>query len=369
MIEASLPEREPAGIVWMKRGMIGFVGFAVLLGLYVGYWTLMARQLQNGLDGWIDARRAEGIEITIAHRTVTGFPGRLHMKLDDLSVVSRGAAREWHWQLPKLEAWAVPWKLGHITYVLAGVQQLRAGPEVYVIASDRLDGRVVLQGQGTGSIKLRAAGFSLERNNQREASARQLDLDLAWRARPGDGQFPLAIDLGIDGADLPPAWTTPFGRRLSTLRLAGHINGRMPGGELISVLQQWRDGGGTLELTRFAAELGPLNVQAEGTAALDRKLQPQGAFTVRAERYLETVQALVNARLMRSIDATAAKLVLTVIAKRPSGREPFVETPLTLQDQVLSAGDLRLVRLPRINWLRLDGLVLPGAGPGAGKEP
>ncbi len=361
MNQAPFPESEPAGIVWMKRGMIGFVGFAALLGLYVGYWTLMARQLQGGLDNWIEARRGEGIDITMKQRTVSGFPGRLHMKLDALSVVSRAGARQWHWQVPTIEAWAAPWKLGHIEYALGGVQRLRVGPEPYVIGADRLDGRVVLQGAHGGMIKVKAAAFVLERDAEREAAARRLDLDLAWQACPVEGEAPLRVDLGIDGADLPPAWTTPMGRRVSTLRLVASLSGSAPAGPLLPALRRWRDDGGTLEVANFVAEHGALKIQAEGTAALDGQLQPQGAFTVRAERYLETVEALVKARLMRPIDATAAKLVLTVIAKRPAGRESFVETPLTLQDQVLSAGELRLVRMPRVDWQRLDGLVLPGS--------
>jgi len=147
------------------------------------------------------------------------------------------------------------------------------------------------------------------------------------------------------------------------------LSGPWPGGALTQALTQWRDAGGTLDVSRFSIEHGPLKLQAEGTAALDVRLQPQAAFTVRAEGYLDTVEALVKAGLMRPRDGTAVKLVLTVIAKRPAGRAPFVETPLTLQGQVLSAGDLRLLRVPPIQWDRLRGLTLPGGAESAKVTP
>jgi hypothetical protein len=372
-------EPDPAAVRWMKRGLLTFVGFAVVLGLYVGYWTLMAGQLERQLDIWVEARRAEGIDISFGAQHVQGFPGRLHLRLKDITVVSGAKAQQpWRWQVPKAEAWALPWQLNHITYELQGTQRLRIGEASsasdFVVATDRVEGRVVVRGAGHGEMKLTIAGLDVERlkQQQRLGGARRFDMDMTWRAHPKPDDkalMPLAFDLGIDGADLPKSWMSPLGRRVSTLRVGGYLSGPWPGGALTQALTQWRDAGGTLDVSRFSIEHGPLKLQAEGTAALDVRLQPQAAFTVRAEGYLDTVEALVKAGLMRPRDGTAVKLVLTVIAKRPAGRAPFVETPLTLQGQVLSAGDLRLLRVPPIQWDRLRGLTLPGGAESAKVTP
>jgi hypothetical protein len=372
-METSLPpERDPAGIVWMKRGLVGFVSFAVILGLYVGYWKIAAYQLEAGLDGWTAARRAEGIDIGWQTRRLTGFPMKLQLRFEEFSVTTEAGGDTWHWRVPEVTAWATPWRLGRVDYALNGVQTLAAGPERLVVASDELKGRITVAGTGgeVGSLKLAVAALAVERNGKPEARARRFDLDLAWDAGAGaepedtaaPPQKPLVMDLGIDGAELPPAWWTPFGREAATLRLAAHLTGPAPAGPAYDAFQQWRDEGGTLEVTRLAADMGALKVEAEGTAALDRDMQPEGAFTVRAERYLETVEALVKAHLMRPMDGTAAKLVLAVIAKRPNGGAPYVETPVSVQNRTLAAGELRLLRLPRLDWQALGGLVLPGGG-------
>ena len=374
-METSLPpERDPAGIVWMKRGLVGFVSFAVVLGLYVGYWKIAAYQLETGLDQWVAARRAEGIDIGWQSRRLSGFPARLQLRFEDFSVTTEAGidagGETWHWRVPEATAWAAPWRLGQVDYALSGVQTLAAGPERLVIAHDELTGRVTVARTGgeAGSLKLAIGRLAVERNGKAEAAARRFDLDLAWDtgADPDAPEAfeakPLALDLGIDGAELPPQWWTPFGQQAETLRLAAHLTGAAPAGPAFEAFRQWRDAGGTLEVTRLAADMGALKVEAEGTAALDGDMQPEGAFTVRAERYLETVEALVKARLMRPMDGTAAKLVLAVIAKRPNGGEPFVETPVSVQNRMLSAGELRLLRLPGLDWRALDGLVLPGGG-------
>jgi len=370
-MEPSLPpDRDPAGIVWMKRGLVGFVGFALVLGLYVGYWKFAAYQLEAGLDQWVAARRAEGIDISWQSRRLTGFPARLHLRFDGFSVSTDAGGAAWYWRVPEVTAWAAPWRLGQVDYALTGVQTLAAGPERLVIASDELGGRVTVAraGGAAGSLKLAIRGLAVERNGKPVAAARRFDLDLAWDAdadpdAPEASEAkPLALDLGIDGAELPPRWWTPFGRQAETLRLAAHLAGPAPAGPAFDAFRQWRDMGGVLEVTRLAADMGALKVEAQGTAALDGDMQPEGAFTVRAERYLETVEALVKAGLMRPMDGTAAKLVLAVIAKRPNGGEPYVETPVSVQNRTLSAGELRLMRLPRLNWRALGGLVLPGGG-------
>jgi hypothetical protein len=386
-MESSIPtEPDPSAVIWMKRGLVTFVGFAVVLGLYVGYWTLMARQLERQLDAWVEARRAEGIDISFGSQLVQGFPGRLHLKLKDISVVSGGNARRiWRWQLPRAEAWAQPWKLRHITYAAHGMQSLGIGevPDVsggpggpggqeFLIATERVEGRVVVQGAGDAEMKLMIAGLDVDRSKGRLGGARRFDMDVSWRARPkpGEKQYrPLTFDLGIDDADLPKVWASPLGQRVSTMRLVGHVVGPWPGGALTQALTKWRNAGGTLEVSPFSIEHGPLKLHAEGTAALDVRLQPQAAFTVRAEGYLDTVEALVKAGLMRPSEGTAAKLVLTVIAKRPAGRTAFVETPLTLQDQVLSAGEMRLLRLAPIQWEKLRGITLPGGAESAKVTP
>ncbi len=361
------PEPDADSIRWMKRGLVGFVGFAVLLGLYLGYWKLMAGQLDAGLDGWIADRQADGYRIRIDKRVLDGFPTRLRLRLEGIEIAG-GDAKPWQWRAPRASASAPPWRLGRVDFDIDGVQRLREGAGGQArdtfISAERFGGSVGVVGKGGADLRLVVDGLVAERSKARFAASRRLDLDLAWRPLNGarEGASPLRFDLGIDGGTLPSAWTTPIGRRIETLRLRGRLSGPLAGGALEPALAAWRDAGGTLEIEQMSVTLGPLKFEAKGTAALDAQMQPEAAFSARAEGYLRTVDALVAARLMRPGEGTAAKLVLTVLAKRPAGRPDYLEAPLTLQDRTLSVGALRLMRLPRLDWSRLGDLRLPGGG-------
>lgn len=367
-------EADDPGVRWMKRGLVVFVGFAVGLGLYLGYWTVMARHLEQRLDAWVEARARDGLRISFARRTIDGFPLRLRLRLGD----ARLNSGDWRAVVRGIEASAAPWRLGRIDYQIGGTAEISRGPGTagaqarrFIVTASGFGGEVVIDGAG-GALGLVADNAEVAEAGRRLGGMRRFDLDLAWRPEPpakGAEVQPLAIDLGIDGGELPAAWTTPLGRRFATLRLSGHVAGPLPGGGLVPALMQWRDAGGTLEIKRFAVKHGALNLDAEGTAALDGDMQPEAALTVRAEGYLETIEALVNAGLMRPNEGTAAKLVLTIVAKRPAGRPAYVETPLTLQERVLSAGELRLARIAPVRWRSFEGLVLPTAAGSAKISP
>ena len=107
-----------------------------------------------------------------------------------------------------------------------------------------------------------------------------------------------------------------------------------------------------IEVADVTVRHGPLNVSGGGTIALDAAMQPVTAFTVRAEGYSETVDALRKAGQIKTGDATATKLVLAVLAKRPNGGPPYIEAPLTVQDRRLRIGPLDLLEIPVVSWSR-----------------
>ncbi|MEK9725680.1 MAG: DUF2125 domain-containing protein, partial [Rhodospirillaceae bacterium] len=135
----------------------------------------------------------------------------------------------------------------------------------------------------------------------------------------------------------------------------GHVTGELGDSRDPDMLLNWRNGGGTLEITAFAVAHGPARLSGSGTFALDAEMQPEGAATARIEGFNETVDALVQVGILQPGAATAAKLVLTVMAKRPAGQAPYVEAPLTLQDRKLSIDRLTLLRAPRVDWTRVLG--------------
>jgi hypothetical protein len=89
---------------------------------------------------------------------------------------------------------------------------------------------------------------------------------------------------------------------------------------------------------------------ANGTFALDRALQPEGALTAVIEGYGAIVDALVAENGIRPGDALLAKLGLAVLAKPGPDGKRQITAPVTIQDGEISIAGFRLGKLPRFDW-------------------
>ena len=122
-------------------------------------------------------------------------------------------------------------------------------------------------------------------------------------------------------------------------------------GPLVSSLEDWRDGGGTIEIKQLDIGHGPLNIKTDGTIALDGTLQPIGALTARIQGFFEAVDALQKLGVVQPRDAITAKMVLGVLARKPQGGgRASLNLALTVQERRLYAGPVPLITIPRVIW-------------------
>ena len=359
-----------------KKSLIAAIGALFLMSVYAIYWMLMARQSEQGLNKWIAERRVEGINFDFQHLSFNGFPFRLGMHLDGVTIKNASTSmRPWSWHIPTISAWVSPWRPNHVWFDASGRQNLVIGSNTeqnnYKIKTVRLGGDVAFRGANRGKLNIKLVGLVFETAGLGPIQGRHSDLNLDWQflLRPSGVREPFQFEFIIKGVELPYDFGPPLGTKLGILRLAGKFTGPRPHGPLIAALKRWRDAGGTIEISRFATEYGPLSLEIEGTLALDKQMQPLAALIARVEGYMDTVEALVDAELLQPNEGTAAKLALTIMAKRPEGRPAYVVTPLTVQNQILSAGNFNLLRLPAVRWDYLQGMVLSGDGKNAKLSP
>ena len=142
-----------------------------------------------------------------------------------------------------------------------------------------------------------------------------------------------------------------LGNTIARLGFESQVLGGMPEAMDRAALSVWRDKGGTVEIKNLSLEWGPARIQASGTAALDTTLQPEAALSASIAGYEETVDALVDAKLIAAQMADGVKLVLSMLARgaRP-GERPTINVPLSIQNRTLFVGPARLMRLPAVKW-------------------
>ncbi|MEQ9449282.1 MAG: DUF2125 domain-containing protein, partial [Rhodospirillaceae bacterium] len=118
-----------------------------------------------------------------------------------------------------------------------------------------------------------------------------------------------------------------------------------------ATLEAWQADAGTLEVDALNLEWAPLSLMASGTMALDGSLQPVGAFNARFQGFFHALDALAEQGVVRSRDASMARVVLGLLTRTPPhGGPPELSLPMTLQDGKLFAGPVELMSVPTLRW-------------------
>ncbi len=359
---AALHYRPPAYLTAIKAGMTAFVAVAIITIVYVVFWFVMASQLRQGVEGWVEQRRAEGRTARYSSLEIGGFPFLLRATLEGPAMgpglgVGDGAV-PWAWEGSSAVVRMRPWNPWRVEVDLSGTHQVGLGGGVtYQGAAEELTVDLELGGEWPERIGLAVRELALARSGEAAAlavgaatlEARRHDFP---EDRPPDHQTPVfELSLETQGLRVPGELGLPLGRNISALTLEAAMMGAPPPGPLLESLAAWRDDGGTVEVGHLSLDWGPLVLRGNGTLALDAVMQPIGSFTVKIQGFFETINELRRKGLVRSRDAVTAKLVLGILAKKPRGGGPAVfSLPLTLQGQTLYAGPISIATVPPVVW-------------------
>ena len=169
-----------------------------------------------------------------------------------------------------------------------------------------------------------------------------LDLPLTQAGAPGE--------FGLAATDivLPPAGHAPFGPSIAALSAEGRISqaGGLANAGGATVVRQWRDRGGTLDLRDFALLWGALHISGHAMLALDDRLQPQGDGTVSIAGFAEAIaQLAASGQIPRPMAALASGLLGVV-----SGGTGTAEVPFQLRSGRLFVRQLPLLSVPEVIW-------------------
>ncbi len=318
----------------------------VLAAGWCGFWLWSAGQLETAVARFADQQRARGLTIEYSGPEVGGFPVGLSARFEEPLVAG---AEGWRWRGPPVGGRAKVWSPFTIEADFPGLHRVTWRPEpqapeaeVEAEAADaaawvrlRRDGRV---DQGAVALQDLAVRSALVGSGTAESLVGRygpLRQD-ATAAGP-------ALDMALEGSGvtLPEAIETPLGRRIESATLEATLVGEVPPGAPKQALARWRDAGGKLEVARLETVWGPLRLKAEGTASLDDRFRPIGAFQARVQGLSETLDAFARAGLLDSGAVFAAKLALAALGGGADG----LQVPVTLQDGRLYLGPVPIARI------------------------
>jgi hypothetical protein len=344
-----------------RSTLIRLIAVAIVLAAaaivgYGAFWWIAAERFQSAAIAWIEARRAEGYAVGYRAMERDGFPGMLRLAFHDPSLASPAEAPRWSWSGARATAEIRPWAPLHVALRAEGPQTFLVpgpgGPLTYAgsagtltasITSDRsLPLRemtvrdLILTGQGSSDV----------------VAIPLLDLSLRHNADGAEPDMDDGYDLSVRASDLrlPARLRLPLGEHVSHVELDAAVIGGLRSRPWPGALFQWRDAGGVVEISDLAVHYGPLRLTFAGTLALDGDGQPMGAFNARGEGLAETLDALDRRGFLGRSEVDGAKLALRILARPSAIGESGLNVPLTLQDQVLYAASLPLLKVPAIHW-------------------
>ena len=325
---------------------------AIVLGGYTLFWFVAAGRIEDTVAEWAQAQRAQNLDLSWQAMRVGGFPLAFRVelrdaKLRDLAVPVRGELR-----LPVLEAEARPWGLR--SWELAAPSGLTAkqGPAEAAgatLSAQTAIGSVAVGGEGGAAIWLALAKPTADVAVRLAAAEAEIWVNL--QAHPPQDHTEPAIGIAVEARNLLlPSVPVPLINPLDEIGFGVTVKGAIPAAPARQVAAAWRDAGGTVELDHLDVRWGGLAVNGSGTMALDRDLQPEGAFSGGIEGYDQLMSALVAAGRMRESDARLARLALTMLARPGKNGRPEIRTSFAIQNGQMFLGPAKLGPAPRIGW-------------------
>jgi len=343
-----IPPAQSTGSGRTLRRIAVALPLVAILG-YVVYWIAAQKAAVAQVDAWIALQKTRGIEAATGGVTATGFPFEITLRLAEPQARASG----WTWRGPPLEITGKPWSLARLTFRAPGSHAVTLADRDGAMRRQRidaggLDGTAHLDRGRLARLDLRLVDVTAS-GDLGAVRAASLRLDLP--APAGTPEKP-AQALGLDVAKLvfPDTPGLIFGDTVDRLTFDLVLEGPIGTGPWPEPALAWREAGGVLQMPGVGVAYGPLNLAGEGTAALDRLGQPEGAFTARITGFAEAIQALRKMGYMEPGAANAAQVVLGLLAKGQGNGVRTLEVPLTLQDRTLSLGPVRLFQLKPVGW-------------------
>jgi hypothetical protein len=311
-----MPADSPA--LPQRRSRFWLLAPFCLLGLIVAGWStawLMIRdQTSRALDDWIGNEAARGRQWTCGSRSVGGFPFRIEINCDSLSL----QRPDFRLTVGPVTAIAQVYQPRHLIADVGGPLRASNGPFGADGTWRRLQASIHTTPEGLQRASLAADGPSFRMTGLASGDVDLSGEHLETHLRPdptraaADGAYDWSFQgtkLAIPGLDVLIGGTEPADLTLElTATQARDVAARPVADEL----EHWREAGGRIEIGRLTLAKGARRLEGKGQFGLDDVHRLQG----RAELAAGGLEGLLGTVLGAGTGATAALLGVLTGRKR-----------------------------------------------------
>jgi hypothetical protein len=324
----------------------------VLLGGYAAYWFYVAAQVGKGINDWVAFQRARGLTVAFERTPIGGFPFAFRTTFRRPHIAGAIAGQSFDWHGPDVEGSVSPMDLRGMAFSGPGHHEIDLGAGPVSVDAKELTLRLGLDSFGQlSALAVKFADLKAMLPDGKAVAAVSGDASLDAGPPPKADSDPLLqFSASAKDVKLPEGAVLLTADPLSEARIAGTVKGPMPMAPLRQALLSWRDAGGTVEVTDFAAAQATLSLSGSATIALDESLQPIVAANVKARGLAATIDLLASQHRIYPEDALKMKLFVKGAERDNKDGYKEVATGLTVQGGYLSWGPFKLAQVPPIQW-------------------
>ena len=342
--------------------------------LYSIYWYAFAENLKENITSFLLDQVREGVDVSFEQIEVVGYPTTFRIIMSSPSLAAKSVFQShlgvsWRWKGARAIAEVKPWNFNKVSLNLSGDHE---------VLIDTFKGHH----EYTGSIAGLIVDLGLHEDGM-PATARLFGTDLEFTYGDTKNTFStkkfrlmaerlfsdnfsskiptLNIQFDLEELNFDGTGALPFGDVIKRLSTSIKVFGKIRSPFDILSLEKWSDDGGIIEFESIEGNYGPIEFNANGTLTLDDKLQILAAFSAKVRGINVAIDRLTQAQIIQPSDAAMAKIFLSIFSKNLSDNGSlFVTLPLNIQNGQLSIHHIKLLNVPKIEWLKTlkieDGL-------------
>ena len=354
--------------------MVAILCLGMLVVLYSIYWYAFAENLKENITLFLLDQVREGFDVSFEQIEVVGYPATFRVIMSSPSLAAKSVFQShldvsWRWKGARAIAEVKPWSFNKVRVNLSGDHEVLIdtfkGHHEYTgsVAGLIVDLRLNEDGM-PASARLIGTGLQFTYGHTKNnISIKKIRL-MAERLFSDNfsSKIPtLNIQFDLEELNFDRTGALPFGDVIKRLSTSIKVFGKIRSPFDILSLKKWSDDGGIIEFESIEGNYGPIEFNANGTLTLDDKLQILAAFSTKVRGVIVAIDRLTQAQIIQPSDAAMAKIFLSIFSKNLSDNgSPFVTLPLNIQNGQLSIHHIKLLNVPKIEWLKTlkieDGL-------------
>lgn len=296
-----------------RLGLI-LTALALFILAYTAYWYEVAGRAVRAFESWQQAETQGGATVK-AGLSRAGFP------------------------------WTVTLKLKDFFYEKPGVLRV-ASPLVNMVLPAPTPFRPTFTSNETTSFYFAKAQYTL---TTQSFSATMLKPWVKARSIRDTGYV---AKISLYNVGLDPAYKVALGNLVQELSLRAKLKGPLPDFSSKPAVEGWRDAGGFIEIRPLHLAWGSLNVDGDGTLALNKNLQPLTSLSAAITGHEQAIDVMRDQGQLQPLPASLIKAALKLL-EAPEGEKNAarkLKIPVTIQDNALSIAGVTLMNWEPYPW-------------------